>query len=91
VVLLFPACKKGGKADIADEIFKNSAVTIQGSAGTDFKNVPVNPPIRFSFTAPINLGTADGLPGDKSRIVEIRIYSSVSLIRQRLTSLNFLE
>jgi len=58
VVLLFPACKKDGKADIADEIFKNSAVTIPGSAGTDFKNVPINPPIRFSFTAPVNKSLA---------------------------------
>lgn len=61
VILLFSSCKKdgnNGRPEVVDEIFRNSAVTIQGSTGTNFKNVPIHPVIRFSFTAPVNKSLA---------------------------------
>src|ERR1051325_10008456 len=75
-ILLCPSCKKDRNTGVVDEIFKNSAVTIQGNTGTDFKNVPVNPVIRFSFTAPVNkdLATASVLlAGNNAAAVPLTI------------------
>ncbi|MCW3117510.1 MAG: hypothetical protein JWM28_1592 [Chitinophagaceae bacterium] len=60
VTFLLVSCKKekNPQPPVVNEIFKNTAITVDGRTAAVIKDVGIHPVIRFSFSAPVNKSLA---------------------------------